>query len=235
MFLFIQSYLMCLVPCIGEMVRDSAGSNMAKYGIGQGIVWMRNMMYLSSLGFLVGMYFDSVIMTAIAGSLVWLAGYRLLDGARYVRNNLSYVEDKPTVDNKPSQFNVTDVYELSKEDKKFLTTFVENILVGGKKGPIVILYGSGTNGKSTLAREICKFVEEKRKTYCVGNLFDCEVSHLEKMRLVRIQDPPNLSDMLPIMRGIDTNFIVETEDPSSIRQLVNYNIHFILMPHVFES
>uniref|UniRef100_A0A6C0JVK8 Uncharacterized protein n=1 Tax=viral metagenome TaxID=1070528 RepID=A0A6C0JVK8_9ZZZZ len=90
MFLFLQAYVMCLIPCFGEAIRESAGSNMAKYGIGQGIVWMRNMLYLSSFGFILGMYFESVFVLMISYSLIALAAYRLLEGARYVRNNLSY-------------------------------------------------------------------------------------------------------------------------------------------------
>jgi len=90
MFLFIQAYIMCLIPCVGETLRDHAGANMAKYAIGHGIVWLRNIMYLSSFGFLLGWYFDLTILMSLGCFLFGVASYRLIEGAHFVCNNLSY-------------------------------------------------------------------------------------------------------------------------------------------------
>ncbi len=132
------------------------------------------------------------------------------------------------------KFNVSDVYELSLIDKYFLTTFVQNIANGKRNSiPIVILYGLGINGKSTLVREICKFLKNNGKE--TGRMSDdpCrkQIENAKKNNLVHVQDTDELSKLLPIMRSLETNFIVETD----ILPPLNYSFyHVVFMTHVFD-
>lgn len=50
---------------------------------------------------------------------------------------------------------------LTSEDYRYLMQFVQNVKLGFPNDKMLILYGTGRNGKTTLIKEICEYLGEE--------------------------------------------------------------------------
>ena len=50
---------------------------------------------------------------------------------------------------------------LTAEDYRYLMQFVQNVKLGFPNDKMLILYGTGRNGKTTLIKEICEYLGEE--------------------------------------------------------------------------
>jgi ABC-type proline/glycine betaine transport system ATPase subunit len=50
---------------------------------------------------------------------------------------------------------------LTAEDYRYLMQFVQNVKLGFTNDKMLILYGTGRNGKTTLIKEICEYLGEE--------------------------------------------------------------------------
>jgi len=64
---------------------------------------------------------------------------------------------------------------LTADDYRYLMQFVQNVKLGFPNDKMLILYGTGRNGKTTLIKEICEYLGEENCGVFAENILCCEI------------------------------------------------------------
>jgi ABC-type polar amino acid transport system ATPase subunit len=125
---------------------------------------------------------------------------------------------------------------ISNEDYVYLSTFVKNCNMGIVNDKMVVLYGPGNSGKTTLILQICNYLGNCRRVpfdgLYIDQFFDTNYKLVEILEadLSEVTDVKSLFDQLMIC---PTNFITATNDISDFKDVMPH-IKVITMNHVFK-
>ena len=123
---------------------------------------------------------------------------------------------------------------LKTDDYNYLTTFVENVNQNIVNQHILILVGSGCNGKTKLTREII----EKMGGYdfCCQTLND--ITEKTNRKMIVLDDGEEIDDeqseFLLYMLNKE-NMVLTTFSLDGIPEMLHPHSRFIVMDHVFRS